>query len=154
MEQASNKSYFSTKLFFFTISLPYIADLIFSILSYQGECKTYYIIRFVTQGISLLFIIILPFLLITLVYEQHNNPFAMGFIYIASLVYLIIGIIPMEIASLFFFIRDYELLFFLGKFGYYIHASSIILYFILGFTYVKCGWSSSSHQDKKDGNYN
>ena len=138
----------------FIISIPILADIILSILSYQEECKTYYIIRFVTQGISLLFIIILPFLLISQVYEDNNNPFAMGFIFIVSLVYLIIGIIPMEIASLFFFIRDYELLFFLGKFGYYIHASSIILYFILGFIYVKCGSHSSSHQDKRDGNYN
>ena len=139
MEQDSNKS---TKLFFFTISLPYIFDLILSILSYQEECKTYYIIRFVTQGISLLFIIILPFLLITLVYEQHNNPFAMGFIFIVSLVYLIIGIIPMEIASLVFFIRDYELLFYLGKIGYFIHAGFIgliILFLIVGLISLKWG---------------
>ena len=153
MEQDSNKS---TKLFFFTISLPYIFDLILSILSYQEECKTYYIIRFVTQGISLLLIVILPFLMICLYFEDNNNPFAMGFIFIVSLVYLIIGIIPMEIASLFFFIRDYELLFYLGKIGYFIHAGFIgllILFLIVGLISLKCDSHSSSHQDK-DGNYN
>ena len=139
MEQDSNKSYLSTVLSFFAISLPYIADLILSILSYQGECKTYYIIRFVTQGISLLLIIVFPFLLISQVYEQNNNPYGLGFILLISLLYLIIAILPMEITSLVFFIIDYELLFNLGKIVYFIHASFIVLDFILGFIYVKCG---------------
>ena len=131
MGNDSYKSDLLTIIIFCVISVPYIADLVLSIKSYQEECKTYYIIRFVTQGISLLLIIIFPFLFMSQVYEQHTNPYGLGFILLISLVYLIIAILPMEITSLVFFIRDYELLFYLGKIGYYIHACSIILDFIL-----------------------
>ena len=96
MGYLSDKPYLTIILIFFAISVPYIADLILSILSYQEECKTYYIIRFVTQGISLFLIVILPFLMICLYFEDNNNPFAMGIILIGSLVYLIIGILPIK----------------------------------------------------------
>ena len=150
MGYLSDKPYLSTILTFFTISVPYIADLILSILSYQEECKAYYIIRFVTQGISLLLIIILPFLIICLYYEDNNNPFAMGMIYVIFFVFLIIGIIPMEITSLVSFIRNYEFLFYLGKIGYFIHASFIgliIFSFILGFIYFNWNYHPFYHDD-------
>ena len=155
MGNDSYKSDLLTILIFCVISVPYIADLVLSIKSYQEECKTYYIIRFVTQGISLLFIIILPCLMICLYFEDNNNPFSAGIIYIVFFVCLIIGIIPMEITSLVYFIRNYELLFYLGKIGYFIHAGFIgllILFLIVGLIFLICDSHSSSHQDNKDGN--
>ena len=88
----------------------------------------------------------MPFLLKYLVYKDNDNPFAMGIVLVIILVYLLIAILPMEITSLVFFIIDYELLFNLGKIVYFIHASFIVLDFILGFIYVKCSSYSSSHQ--------
>ena len=142
MENPSNESYLGTILTFFTISMPYIADLVLSILSYQEECQAYYIIRFVTQGISLCLIIVVPFLLILFVYEQHNNPIMCGIILMGSGIYILVAILPMEITSLVFFIRNYEFLFNLGKIGYYIHAGFFGLFIlsliIVFFKYFIC----------------
>ena len=134
MVYPSNRSYLGTILTFFAISMPYIADLVLSILSYQEEYKTYYIIRFVTIGLSLCFIIILPFLLIWGYYEDYDDdiPVCFGIIIMGSVVYIIVAILPMEITSLVYFIRNYEFLFYLGKIGYYIHAGFFCL-FILSF---------------------
>jgi hypothetical protein len=128
-------------LIFFAISIPNIADLVLSILSYQEECKTYYIIRFVSQGINLLFIVVLFFLIIFLYIGDNYNPIASGIISLISCLYCVIAFLPMEITSLVFFIRNYDLLFYFGKIGFYIHASLIgliILSFISGIIYIKC----------------
>ena len=66
----------------------------------------------------------------------------MGIIYVIFFASLIIGIIPMEITSLVYFIRNYELLFYLGKIGYFIHAGFIgllILFLIVGLISLKWG---------------
>ena len=132
MEQDSNKS---TKLFFFIISLPYIVDLILSILSYQEECKTYYIIRFVTQGIILIFIVFLAY---AFIHGEENNPFYTGFISVAVCVYSICAVLPMEITSLVLFIINNGLLFYLGKIGFYIHICFYGLIFLFVISIRMC----------------
>ena len=144
MEQDSNKS---TKLFFFIISLPYIVDLILSILSYQEECKTYYIIRFVTQGIILIFIVFLAY---AFIHGEENNPFYTGFISVATCVYSICAVLPMEITSLVLFIINNGLLFYLGKIGFYIHICFYGLIFLFVISIRMC----DSYFYKNNINYN
>ena len=112
-----------TYLIFFAVSMPQIADLVLSIISFQKECKAYYIIRFVTLGINLIFIIILAILYISMGGER--NPIGEGIISSYSCLCCTIAILPMEITSLVFFIKDYGLLFCLGKIGFYIHLGFI-----------------------------
>ena len=131
----------------FIISIPILADIILSILSYQEECKTYYIIRFVTQGIILIFIVFLAY---AFIHGEENNPFYTGFISVATCVYSICAVLPMEITSLVLFIINHGLLFYLGKIGFYIHICFYGLIFLFVISIRMC----DSYFYKNNINYN
>ena len=77
MKDCSCNTYLKV-LIFFAMSMLYISDLVLSIRSFQKEFKAYYIIRFVTQGINLIFLLILAILLIS--FGDESNPIGDGII--------------------------------------------------------------------------
>ncbi len=120
-------------LLFFVISIPNIVDIVLSILTYKKECKKYYIIRFVTQGINFLFIIFGINYLTYVPLRKAGHIILDGIGYLLFFICSICAYLPMEITSLVYFIINYDLLFYHGKVGYYAHFISfglIILYII------------------------
>ena len=132
-------------LAFLAFSSPNIVDIVLSIISYDGDIKKYYILRYVTQGICFIFTIF--FVNYTLYepyvkYPSHANLDGLGFMMI--LIICVYFLIPMEITCLVYFIRDYDSIESNGKIGYYIHliiipCTSIFL------CYTKC--NNSSYDD-------
>ena len=152
MGDCSCESNLIVKLILIVLSFPNITDLILSILSYHEDCKTYYIIRFVTQGINLLFLVLLAIFLT--LFGEKNNPIANGIIYSFVWIYCLIAILPMEITSLVYFIRNYGLLFNLGKIGFFIHLGFYGLIILSYASFVIYGYCNIPRDDKKDNNYN
>ena len=106
----------------FILSIPNIIDLIFTSISYKEECKTYYIIRFITQ------ILTFPYMIISVIYtsyeplineRSHINCDGIGYLCLFGLGSIII--FSMEITCLVFFIRNIEPLVLLEEIGFYIH---------------------------------
>ena len=141
-------------LLFFAVSIPNIVDIILSILSYKEECKKYYIIRFVTQGINFIFIIFGINYLIYAPRREKDRIILDGIGFLLLFIGSACAYLPMEITSLVYFIINFDLLIYLGKIGYYVHlifVGQIILSIISVWIY-SC--FVNYNYNKKSGNFN
>ena len=118
---------------------PSIAFLVLSILSYDNECKIYFILAFIFQGLLLLSWIIISILMNSCFnsedddddYEDHHHHhplFSSSFVLIMFAA-LFIGCfyVGMGIATLVYFIKFYSKLKLLAKIGYFVHFINYLI---------------------------
>ena len=98
----------------FDLLIPNIGFFIVTIIPYESESKTYFILAFITQGIYLLFMILLP-----LSFSKSED---CGVCVIFLAFCTVLGI---EIACLVYFIKSFSDLKLLAKIGYFAHWSYI-----------------------------
>ena len=129
------------KIFF--LSIPNIINFIFSLLSYKDECKKYYIIIFITQGLLVFYIII------SVIYTSYDprvnerKPLNFdGFGYLCLFILGSLVIFAMEITCLVFFIRNIDSLVLLEEIGFYLHYITFPFLFI----YI-CKYKKSEYDD-------
>ena len=110
-----------------------IVDFILTVISYDRECLTYFILRFISQPFCLFFI----FTAINFgehIPDQKNRK--RGLEEGLMLIWLIFSsklVFGMEIPSLIYFIKKYSILSLSAIIGYYMHCSIfllVIIYFL------------------------
>ena len=126
---------------FFILILPNIADIILTILSYDKDYKTYYIVRYVFQ----LFDIICCFMfawIISYNIDCDDTDECTDCTIFSYFIMPFLAIVK-EIPSLVFFIMDFDNLALLSKIGYFSHLISslfiIIFFIVIGFQICFCG---------------
>ena len=108
------------------LSIPIIIDFILSLLSYKKELENYYTLRFSTQGLFIIFIIINVLFTSYKLIATYGFYFAIYMIYIMLMVFGLFALLAMEYLSLYNFISEFESLVLSEKIGYYIHSLSIV----------------------------
>ena len=124
-------------LIFFAFSAPNIIDTVLSIIAYDNDLLKYYILRYITQVLCCIYSIMV---INYITYEPYVHPKMGHFEEIYILMFLCLGLfilIPMEIACLVFFVKDYDSIESKGKIGYYIHLVTLPLSIILMIS-LKC----------------
>ena len=101
------------------MSLIGIVDLILSIIAFDSDCMTYFVLKYVTLSFSFLMWICL-----CLSYSYNNRDFE-GIMYtIPSFILFIINL-ALEITVLVFFVKYFKDLELLALIGYFIHLITI-----------------------------
>ena len=138
---------FCFKLFMIICSIvlliPSIAFLVLSILSFDSECKIYFILVYIFQGFFLISMIIIVIITNTGCGDEddyddykdnrHHPLFSTRFILLSFV--SLIGIciyLGLEIATLIYFIKSYSKLKLLAKIGYFMHCS----YYLIGLIFT------------------
>ena len=123
-------------LILLAISSPNIIDLVLSIITYDNDSKKYYILRYITQGLCCLYSI---YVSIYITYEPYVHPKGAfeGIFLVFILILSLLVLIPMEITSLVYFVKDFNSLESKAKIGYYIHLITFPCS-IFGIAFTKC----------------
>ena len=125
---------------FLILIMPNIVDIILTIISYDKDYKTYYIIRYVSQVLDIICCFIFAWILSYNVDCDEDDGCSTFTIY--SFIIIPFFVIAKEIPSLIFFIKDFADLVILSKVGFFIHLISslfiLISFIVLG---IKC-WLS------------
>ena len=133
------KGYFALR--FFILILPNIADIILTIISYDKDYKTYYIVRYVFQLFDIICCFILSWIMSYNIDCDDTDKCTDSTICCYCLMPFLV--IVKEIPSLVFFIMDFGNLALLSKIGYFIHLISfllcIIFFIVIGFQICFCG---------------
>ena len=116
------------------ISSLNIIDLILSIISFDNECLTFFILKYISIPLTFLM-----WVLICASYSfiKGSKPIPVG-VYTCLGCIIAVLVIAMEITILVFFIRDYDVLNLLAIIGYFIHWINIPISIIIEFTHC-CG---------------
>ena len=120
------------KLFYLSLLIPNIIDFICTYvdykdnkdnLDYESNLKSYYIIRFIYQGLYIFYCF--SFMSIMTYFGQRD--------YLTLIIFLLnlILILIFEIISLVLYIKEKNNITFYGKIGYYIHFLNIAETFII-----------------------
>ena len=113
------------------ISSPVIADLVLSIISYDPECLTYFVLNYIT-----IFFALLTFISGCCFFVDNDDDNCRAVCGMISFCILFI-VIALEIAVLIFFIIDYKNLELLAIIGYFIQLIPFI-FMIIYFIVDKC----------------
>ena len=113
---------------FLLLLIPDVVDFILTIVSYDYNCKTFFVLRFITQGIIILFC--MSFACFSS-YLNSDGIDAIGHVCFTSCT--ICFALGIEISSLVFFIKNFNELQNLGKIAYYIHFTTYLCVVFCGF---------------------
>ena len=119
------------------LSIPIIIDFILTLISYKKELENYYTLRFCTQGLFIIFIII------NVLFTSYKTDVTYGFTFTIYMIYIMLmvlglfALLAMEYFSLYNFIHEFESLVLSEKIGYYIHSLSIAGIFVFRMHHMK-----------------
>ena len=120
---------------FFIDSIPILVDISLTILLYNKDYKTYYIIRYLTQILDIFCCFMFAwFISFSIVFEEDD---AGNYFAICSAFSLPFLVIIKEIPSLIFFIKYFDNLVLLSKISYFIHYISSLIIIIIYIIFSK-----------------